>query len=128
MIIKQVNETVQRNLSYIDVKLYEMNYNIPIFSLLAFLSLLYWLWQGKLLSRSVTNGLQPHIECLMHIAIFNLQSPISKCLFPVVNYLLPISKCLLLIANYLLPITICQWLNNQKTSQSHFNSHTSLTP
>ena len=40
MIIKRVNETVQRNLSFIYVKHYEINDQIPIISLLVFVSLL----------------------------------------------------------------------------------------
>ena len=43
------------------------------------------------------------------------------CLLPITNCLLPISYCQLLIADY-------QWPNDKITSQSHLNSHTSLTP
>ena len=41
---------------------------------------------------------------------------------------LPITSCLLPNTNCLLPIAHCQLLNDQKTSESPLNSHTSLTP
>ena len=41
---------------------------------------------------------------------------------------LPFSNCLLPIGHCQLQIANCQLLNDQKTSQSHLNSHTSLTP
>ena len=53
----------------------------------------------------------------------------------IINYKLPLTNCHSKIANSKLPITSyrlqianCQLLNDQKTFQSHLNSHTSLTP
>ena len=57
---------------------------------------------------------------LLEIALFLMGSNV-QLLCAVTNYLLLIAYCQLLIANY-------QLLNNLITSQSHLNSHTSLTP
>ena len=67
--------------------------------------------------------MHPTTCCLWHLWLetASYKLPITIYQLQIANYNLSITNCQLQIAN-------CQLLNDQKTSQSHLNSQTSLTP
>ena len=83
--------------------------------------------------QTIPNHTKPYQTQPYQIANYQLQIatyklPLKNCQFQIANYQLPITNCQLPITSYRLQIANCQLLNDQKTFQSHLNSHTSLTP